>query len=60
MTRRRHLGEVDCLSWLSSRLGFDASLSLGMNAKYYEQRGTAVLNQIKEENLDKVRRLFTP
>jgi hypothetical protein len=30
----------------------------GTNPKYYEQRGTAVLNQIKEENLDKVRCLL--
>jgi len=29
-------------------------MGLGTNPKYYEQRGTAVLNQIKEENLDKV------
>lgn len=45
---------------MSSRSGFEDRLGFGMNVKYYEQRGTAVLNQIKEENLDKVRRPFTP
>lgn len=37
-----------------SQSGFDDKMGSGTNPKYYEQRGTAVLNQIKEENLDKV------
>lgn len=44
---------TECRSLLSPS-GFDGNMGLGTNPKYYEQRGTAVLNQIKEENLDKV------